>query len=221
MSNQKSAVETSSHAINSMPLIGNFKELFDQSLEIVKNNQNMESLVEIVWTQTQKRYPGQRGKGIAQYPALLTSVILVANHYDVLKDMDKKHLSALSYATYYLTNGVTPDMVSLFGDGILIDKIMKKVETKGTDNYSKNYCTLNAMGNFLKEYNNLNPIYSSEQIKQYLNNYIDTLTPEQVKHLEPMYKVSTEDINIAYKLLFSSNSTNQTEGENKRENRRL
>ena len=221
MSNQKSAVETSSHAINSMPLIGNFKELFDESLKIVRNNQNMETLVENVWTQTQKRYPGQRGKDIAQYPALLSSVILVANHYDVLKDMDRNHLSALSYATYYLTNGVTTDMVSLFGDDVLIDKIIKKVETRGIDNYSKNYYTLNAMGNFLNEYNNLNPTYSSEQIKQYLNNYIDTLTPEQLKHLEPMYKVSAEDINIAYNLLFSSNGTNQTEGENKRENRRL
>lgn len=220
MTNYKTAIDIAPYALNSMHLIGNFKELFDPSLEIVKNNKDMKVLVEKTWEQSQKRYSAQHDPTLGQYPALLSSVILIANHYDDVKNMDIKHLSALSHATYYLTNGITTDLVLLFGDGILMDKIMQKTETKNIDNFSKAYYTLNTMGNFLNQYNNLKPTTSSDEIKQYLNNYIDSLDIEQVKHLDPMYKLSTDDINIAYELLFSTFTT-KSEGEPKHENRRL
>lgn len=220
MTNHKSAIDTASQALNSMHLIGNFKELFVQSFETVKNNENMKNLVEQTWHQSKKRYSYQQDPILGQYPAFLSSVILIANHYDDIKDMNINHLSALSYATYYLTNGKTNELVSLFGDGILIEKIMQKTETKNIDDFSKAYYTLNTMGNFLNQYNNLKPTTSSDEIKQYLNNYIDSLDIEQVKHLDPMYKLSTDDINIAYELLFSTFTT-KSEGEARHENRRL
>lgn len=216
MSNHISAINTAPQALNSMYLIGNFKELFDPSLEKVKSNKSMSDLVESIWQTTQTRYKSQNDKRLAQYPALVSSIILIANHYDDLKNMNKEYLSALSYATYYLTNGLTNDLVLLFGDGILIDKIIKKLKVKDLDRSSKNYYTLNTMGNFLGYYYNNMQKQNINQIKLYLNDYIDSLDVDQLKKLKPLFELTDEDLDYVYKYLFMSSDNHDKKGATKR-----
>lgn len=219
MSNESNVIDIATQAID-VVYYGDFKERFEPCFEKVKNNADMLSLVGNIWKATNKRFPVSKNPAdiIARYPALLTSFILVANHYEILKDTNANHLSALAHATYYLTNGVTNDMVELFGDGLLIDKIDAKVDPRHNEASARQIHTLNAMGNFLKQYYVLKQNQDIKAIRQHLNNYIDGLTSDEVKHLEPMYQLSAEDFELVYDLLCKNNFSG---GGSKHENRRL
>lgn len=223
MSENQNALKTAQTAINTMYLIGDFEERFIPCLETVKNDSNMTTLVNNIWLATNKRFPEHQNYDhtIARYPALLTSIILVANHYEDLKTTDKEQLSALAHATYYLTNGATTDMVELFGDGSIIKSIDKKLDPHHNNTSYYQAYTLNAMGNILKQYSYVSQTHNKERIKKYLNNYIKSLTTDEVKNLEPMYQLKEEDMIDAYSLLLSLGNSTGEKGDIKHANRRL
>lgn len=219
MNEKTSVIDIAPQAIEAM-CYGDFKERFIPCFETVKQNADMLVLVGNIWQATNKRFPKEQNSNdiIARYPALLTSFILVANHYEELKNTNPNHLSALAHATYYLTNGLTEDLVTLFGDGLLISKIDDKVDSRHNDASARQVHTLNAMSYLFNEYQNLKQNQESEQIKQNLCNYIDALAPAEVKHLEPTFALNEEDFELIYSLILGKEIN---EGGEKHENRRV
>ena len=87
------------------------------------------------------------------------------------------------------------EMVELFGDGVIIGKVINKTDYLYNDSYSRKVSSLNTIGSLLKHYRALKKATTSSEVIPYLTSYVDNLKPVDLRKLEPLY--TDENVNGA------------------------
>ena len=181
-------------AIRSKEYIHEFEGDYLNSLDHIATDNNKMALAISIFEQIKiKADNSSNPVFLSLYPEFLSSLLLVDRHYDAIKDTDPKYLETLSYATFYLTGNKTEDMVSLFGDGLIISKLRSKTRDRQV--------ILNAMGNFLGRYQKKDE-ESKEDLKARLISYTQAASPSDLSSLEPLYKMNDELMKEALKIIF-------------------
>lgn len=178
-------------------LTDSFKEACVDSMKLIKGDEEKEKLVQQISSEISSIYSEDKknNNALVIYPAKLTSCVIVANCYEQIKDTKPKYLAVLSYATFYCTGGVVDEMVELFGDGVIIGKVINKTDYLYNDSYSRKVSSLNTIGSLLKHYRALKKATTSSEVIPYLTSYVDNLKPVDLRKLEPLY--TDENVNGA------------------------
>lgn len=172
MDNYRDVLSIAQIAIGEMIIGKELKNIYDMELNKLKTDNEKVSLINLVWPEINKIYKGN-DKKLAQYPALLTSIVLIEKKYDALKDIDPSILAILAYSTYYIGLENISDVVTLFKDGVIINKLMAKFQNENICENSKNYYIMETMNYIFNRFND----------KERGINYLDNSTVTQLKNI--------------------------------------
>ena len=195
---EKELINEALHAIKSGEYIKQFQTEYINSLNNIMLDSNKMNLTISILDELLTNKNNKKLKEIDYAPTLLSSIVLSDRYYDQLKDKDQKLLVILSYCSYYLVGTNTDDFILLFGDGLLVNKLI--------NNKEKDYVyLLDDMGKALNSFNFRKDLEDINIIKQDL---IENST--NINNLEPLFKLDPQTkANATYMMLDKGVKTNE------------